>query len=197
VQDDPRCLPNVPIVELNDPVVITTEAEVAEHFEKPEVFWRGWSSVEKFGDLRLLVRAEDATTSTELLRAVQDQQWDMLRATKPGQQKNPMVTPAKPEDAAVFEAGSPRLEAVGYLPDTKTVEMSYARPAGEHIRGWEIQRLIAILDDEALPDGRPVEVVRVVFMDEAAAQVEKRALLEYGIQVFYMNDRAEAVPLER
>jgi hypothetical protein len=190
-------LPHVPIVRVSDPVVITTEAKVAEHFERPEVFWRGWSSVEEFGDLRLLVRAEDALTSTELLRAIQDQQWDLLRATKPGQQTRHMVSPAKPEDAAVFEAGSPRLEAVGYLPETKTVEMSYARPAGEHIRGWEIQRLIAMLDEQALPDGRPVEVVRVVFMDEAAAQIEKRALLEYGIKVFYMNDRAETVPLDR
>jgi hypothetical protein len=42
-----------------------------------------------------------------------------------------------------------------------------------------------------VPDGQPLEAVRVVFLDEAAAREERRALLEYGLQVFYIGEEGE------
>ncbi len=190
------CAPWLPIARVADTAVLTSESEVGEHFERPESFWRSWSSVERFGEMRFCVRAEDATTSVDLLRSTQAQQWEMLRALKPGHLARPdMLAAPKPDEAAVFEEGTARLDPVGYLPNSRTVELSYARPAGDHIRGWEIQHLAEIVEEKALPDGRPVDRARVVFLERAAADIEKRALLEYGIAVFYMDAAGAAVEI--
>lgn len=190
------CVPSVPIAESERTMVITTEAEVAEHFERPAAFWGSWSSCEQHGDLRMLVRCEEAMTSPGLLRCVQLDQWAMVRALRPGHLPSPRsFGQPRPDEVEVFEGGEPRLDVVGYLPKSRTLEMSCARTAGEHVHGWEIYRLGRMLKKGSTPDGKPIEAVRIVFLHEAAAREEKRALLEYRLQVFYMGDDGEPVQI--
>jgi hypothetical protein len=60
-----------------------------------------------------------------------------------------------------------------------------------HIQGWEIYNVSELIEVEKLEDGRPVDTVRIVFLNREMAEREKRPLLDIGAQVWYYNPVGE------
>jgi hypothetical protein len=181
------CMPDVPVADYAM-LVVTTEDEVEEAYEKPAAFWEAeWSTAERMGKHRLLVRASRAADSVAFLEEVLAHQWDLARAAKPGLTGYSAPLP-EPEEEAIFFAGEPRLEPVGHLaPENAVVYSCFLGPA-EHIPGWEIYELWDLIQEGALDDGRPVSEVRVVFLDRETAERERRPLLDIGARVFFYDE---------
>jgi hypothetical protein len=187
------CLPSVPVAGSRTYAVLATDGAIEAAYEDPAVFQRaGWSRTERFGERTLFIRAEDAADSLQFLRAVQPHQWAMARAAKPGLTRYFMPSP-RAEETGVYRAGGPFLEAVGHVAGENLVELSCVLPEGEHLPGWEILNVFALLQRGALPDGRQVDAVRVVFFDQASAEREKRPLLDVGASVCWQGDTGDLV----
>jgi hypothetical protein len=95
----------------------------------------------------------------------------------------------------VYRRGGPFLQTVGHVAGENVVELSCYLPPDEHLPGWEILNVFALLQRGSLPDGRRVEAVRVVFFDRASAEIEKRPLLDVGASVFWQGDAGDLVPV--
>ena len=67
-------------------------------------------------------------------------------------------------------------------------ELKCGLSPGEHLTGSEIFDLRAIRHRRRFPDGRPADLVDVVFRTRAAAEAEKQPLLDLGIGVLYDED---------
>ena len=182
--DAAACVPFVPIAKTRRPLVVTTDAEVAEAYERVDEFWAAGWEVQRFADQRLLTRCQNAVSKADVLRETQDYQWQMARAAKAGRTKyaTPVVTP---EEKPMYEAGEPRLQPVGRNRQTGLVEYSCVLQQGEHLRGFEIYYLRSLVANKKMQDGTPVSAVQVVFLEQWMAQCEKRPLLDNGVQVFY------------
>ena len=85
---------------------------------------------------------------------------------------------------SAFREGERSLREVITEPAAAELTLSFA---GGHVRGWEIFWLRAALAAGALPDGRPLRSVKVMFLDEVAAREEARPLLEIGAKVRYFD----------
>jgi hypothetical protein len=181
-----RCIPDVPLVTMNSHIAVTNAREVNDRYDDPEAFWNaGWNVAARHEGQVLLTREIDLLAGPEYLEQIIEHQWAMARASKAGETgyDDPEVLPG--EDA-VFRAGQARLEFVGYAPDEKLIEYSCYLGQGQHIQGWEIFALREIVATKRTPDDKaPVEVVRVVFLEEWMARSEKRPLLDVGCKVFY------------
>lgn len=185
------CVPDVPLVDMNSHVVVINESEVNQAYDAPEAFWKaGWSEVAKSDGQHLLARDLDVVAGPEYLSRIIDCQWAMARAAKPGETgyRSPDVLP---EEEPIFRAGEKTLHFVGYAPAGRLAEYSCALTRGRHVLGWEVYALLNIVEGKAMPDGSPVETVRIVFLDEGAARQEKRPLLEVGCRVFHFDAKGE------
>lgn len=189
------CVPAPPVAGYDRQLVVTTDNDVNDGYERPEAFWRAGWTVEEQGGRKLLTRCEEAVDSVDLLRAVRDAQWAMVRAARP--KRTEYTGPAvEPDERPVYEEGSARLEPVGYVPSKQLVEYSCVLGAGQHVQGWEIYNLRSIVKKKKLPDGgQPVSTVRVVFLKQADAEGEKRPLLDVGVKVFYTDASGEIVEI--
>lgn len=179
------CFPEVPLVTSNSHIVVTNVEAVEEHYDDPAAFWgAGWQRAAEDDGQILLTRALDLAAGPKYLEAILDHQWAMARAARPGEAtyEAPVY---RADERALFGAGAPRLRFVGYDEDARLAEYSCALAEGEHIRGWEVYALRAIVEARALPSGHPVDTVRVVFLDEPTARAEKRPLLDIGCRVFH------------
>jgi hypothetical protein len=74
--------------------------------------------------------------------------------------------------------------------------MSCVLPAGAHIPGWQITRLFELIEKKQVPDGRPLDALRIVFLRRAEAEQEKRPLLDIGVQVYWQSDTGDIVAVE-
>lgn len=190
------CIPYPPLVGHNSHATLTTEAEVAAHYDAPDLFWTsGWQSIEEHGARRLLLRGMDAPAGPAYLEQIIAQQWQLARAAKAGLTRYALPQ-AEPEEKDIFLAGLRQLEPVGYVAAERTAEYSCAMPRGERIAGWEIYELWDLLQEGKLADGRPVETVRIVFLDEWAAREEKRPLLDIGCRVLYYDGEGALIELK-
>jgi hypothetical protein len=183
--DGNACVPFVPLAETRRPLVLTDEAEVAAHYERPAEFWSaGWTR-ETYGSKTLLTRCQYAIDKAEVLAETIDDQWQMARAAKPKRTvyADPVVTP---EEKEIFERGEPRLIQVGVNAEG-LVEFSCSVEPDEHIRGYEIYYLRELVVRKQSRDGTPITSVRVVFYDQAMAKREKRPLLDVGVRVYYQH----------
>lgn len=181
------CFPEVPLVTANSHIVITNAQEADDLYDDPAAFWdAGWRRVVERDGQVLLTRALDRVAGPDYLERIIDGQWAMARAAKSGEAtyEDPVY---RDDEQAIFAAGAPRLQFVGYDADEKLAEYSCAAGEGEHIPGWEIYAMREIVAAKALPDGHAVTTVRVVFVEEAAARVEKRPLLDVGCRVFHYD----------
>ena len=188
------CLPSVPIARSLSQIVVADHERVARSYEDTQAFWRaGWETVADFDGHRVLVREPNLIAGPDYLERVQPHHWALARAAKPGltRYSRPRVLP---EEMPVFNAGPPRLTAVGYDPGSRTVEYSCVLDEGQHVQGWEIYALRNIVETGATSGGDPVSIVRVVFLDDWAARQEKRPLLDVGCEV---HCYAESGELER
>lgn|GEM_PF-5181624 len=185
------CIPYPPLVGHNSHVTLTTEDEVAAQYDSPDIFWdSGWQSLEEFGARRLLLRGMDAAAGPEYLKRIIAQQWRLARAAKRKQTRYALPQP-EPDEVGIFRAGASQLEPVGYVAAERTAEYSCALARGDSIPGWEIYELWDLLQEGKLADGRPLDIVRLVFLEAWAARQEKRPLLDIGCRVFHYEEDGE------
>jgi hypothetical protein len=181
------CLPEVPIALMRTYMVSCSAVDVATTYESAEAFWQsGWTAVEWFGDRAMLERAIHAVDTIAFLQQVIEQQWALARAAKPGlcRYYAPQVLP---EEREYYHSGAPALNVVGYADAEATVELACALKPPSHVQGWEIFDLHNLLQVGALPDGRPVQGIRVVFLHKDTAVTERRPLLDIGARIFYYD----------
>jgi hypothetical protein len=189
------CVPHVPIAETRAQVVVTSVREVDDAYERPEAFWKAWDVREEHGDRTLLIRAVEAKDSVDMLRRSIGPQWEMARAAKPGRVHH-VVPSVEPEEESIYLQGDSPLKTVGYLEKEKLVEMSCVLPKNAHIPGWQIHNLLERILSKTVPDGRPLETLRIVFLDRWAAEQEKRPLLDIGAKVYWQGDSGDIVPVD-
>jgi hypothetical protein len=188
-------------------IVTTDDAEVAASYTDPELFWRQWKVVHASEQRRLCIRALDAYELPNYLARTFAGTMDLARNAKPGQTQFGTVNKWEPALRAFWEpgpfaeekAGLPALEPVGYDPATKTLKYSgFIEKTGDehvHVLAKEIVDLYTILDANADDEGRPVEHIEVLFLDEWMARQERRPLRDVGARVFYMGKNGKQVEL--
>lgn len=143
--------------------------------------------IEAIGDYLLVVRALDAISDEDFLRASIQQCWHFARAARPGVVTYGELPHERHRD--IYQAAPARLRPVGYAGGLAEYAC-YLEP-GEHVAGWEIDGLRRMLTDGRFSDGRPLRTVRVAFPDRAQATREKRPLLDAGIEVVFVERGAE------
>jgi hypothetical protein len=186
-----RCLPEAPIIGTRTHIIVTDEDKVSVSYADPEAFYRsGWSKVIRTGKRVLLQRALHVRDSVELLEAILDQQWALIRAARQDQIRFFVPSP-EPEEARICRSGEQTLFVVGYYFDDQSMELSSAIEPETHVNGWEILDLWYTLQMGETAEGQPLDSVQVVFIDPQAAEQEKRPLLAAGARVFYYNDEGE------
>jgi hypothetical protein len=182
-QGSGACVPLVPLAGTRRPLVLATDREVEQAYERPEEFWSAGWKVERFGERALLTRCQDVITRGEIFRETRDHQWQMARAAMPGLTKFGYPRVAD-DEKDWFEDGQPRLEPVGQN-EAGLVEYACTLERGDHLQGFEIFYLWELVERKQFRDGKPLTAVRVVFLEEWMAVNEKRPLLDIGVQVFY------------
>ncbi len=189
-----NCIPELPVCGYKTHLCLTDKNEVDACYQDPAVFWESWRTEARSGDRFLLTRGLDAVEDLAFLKQVSAAQWAMARAAKPGltQYFNPNVDQA---ETAFYRSGPRHLELVGYLEDKRLVEYSGFLAEDAHITPEQIYQIAELAAVGALPDGRPVETVRVVFYEEAMAQREKRPLLDVGAKVYFENQEGDLVEI--
>ena len=188
--------PNI-LVDDERQMIFVTQKQIEERFDRPGVFWNaGWDIKEQYGDHFLLGRCldmhkyfDDYSYLSEILL----DQWNMVRASKPGWTK---FYHAQPEESELFYSGKPRLNLTNYSEESKTVEYSYDVKEEQYIQGWEIFKIWIMLNKGQIKDGREVKRVRVAFTDKETAEREKRPLLEAGAKVIYINEKGEEIEIK-
>jgi hypothetical protein len=174
-------------------LIVARHQDIAAAYADPSAFHAVWAGGFEEDGYCLRFRAADAETGPEFLAAVQDGQWALARAARPG------LTRYYPtfidQETEVCRRQPARLQEVGYLAPAGIVEYTSVAAPGEHLAGWEIHRLAALLRERRMGDGQPVNGVRVVFLDSDAAELEKRPLLDRGIKVLALGANGLPVPV--
>lgn len=188
------CIPRIQIIGGPSYLLVTHDEDLAEVFESPSrAIAVGEWEVKQVGAQRVLTRAIGRETSVEMLSAIQDGQWAMVRLAKPGAVQYGIGV-AEEEEEAIFHEGERTVLAVGYDAKAHVATFSCATSPDEHIRGWEIYALKAMIEAGKLENGKRLRELRVVFADEASMQREKRPLLDIGAAVSYYDARGALVP---
>jgi len=188
-------------------IVTVTEREVADAYDDPVSFWRCWDRIEQVGNLRVCIRG---------LRDLDDEAWlartfestmHLARVAKPRQTiySTPWHGPQSAAFAPWWEygditanerAGYPALSLVGYDPSIRTVEyagfcttteIAKGGPDPRHVLIREIHEIRSLLKAKKDREGRPVDTVRIVFVEEWMARRERRPLLDVGARIFFMD----------
>lgn len=185
-------------------LVTTNEAQVAERYDDPQVFWRVWETVEQLGELRLCIRHLDALEEEDWLARTFDDTMELARHALPKltwYAKNPGWYPGyapwwEPGDPQDEKAGYPALTFVGYTAETRTLDYTGFVARGRlhesdgtprHVLIKEIHEVQRPLVRGKTREGQPVDTVRVVFAEEWMARQERRPLLDVGARVFYAD----------
>ncbi|NJK31033.1 MAG: hypothetical protein HC927_00720 [Deltaproteobacteria bacterium] len=177
--------------------LIVTKGSLAWFFDDVDaVLGTGWDErLERDGRI-LLRRAAGLIDGLEYRHKVQEQQWTLARLARPKMTMYDLGT-VPDEEWPIYHTGAPRLETVGYLESEHLLELSCVLTGpNHHIQGWEICNLAEIVQRRQLPDGRPIERVRVVFLEREQAMRERRPLLDNGIEVYCLDEEAELVRIE-
>ena len=198
--------PQPPLARYNH-IVTLTEAEVADAYHDPASFFRCWDRVENIGDLRVCIRALDKLEVEDWLAETFESTMHLARIAKP--KRTNYLTPGKVPAAfapwweygdiiADERAGYPALSFVGYVPATRTVEyagfctttdIAKGGPDPRHVLIREIHEVRALVKAKQDREGRPVDTVRIVFLEEWMARRERRPLLDVGVRVFFMDPK--------
>jgi hypothetical protein len=183
---DANGYPHVPLLRKRH--LFATTSKLEDYFEDtaacracPDV------SIETVGKYLLIVRALDAISDEDFLRASVSQCWQFARAARPG-----VVTYGEPPEIVhldIYRTAPRRLQPVGYA-DGLAEYACYLEP-DEHVAGWEIDGIAGSLKDGQLADGRALHTVRVAFANRNQAEREKRPLLDCGIKVVFMEQGSE------
>ena len=165
-------------------LVVTSEAEVAGVYGDTERYWQCWDEVIRHGKHRLVYRAFDAVDDAKWLESVYEDQMEMARRAPPGRTAYAQMT-LKEWNRPVLEAEESALSYVGYHPEKRLIEFTAWIDGNRHIPLREIIMVGTIIAKGKDPKGRPVEAVRVVFVDEASARRECRPLKDVDALVCF------------
>jgi hypothetical protein len=194
-------VPEPPIARARHAVLVT-DAEVAAAYDDPAVFWKMWK-VEPVGKhWKLCTRALDKLDETRWLADTFESTMALVRAAKPKLTEYPWPVYWEPEMAPWWEygdlqdekAGFPALAPGDYDEATKTYDflgfvtrtpLIEGGDEPRHVLVREIHNLRKLIRRKRDAAGRPVEAVRVTFMEEWMARQERRPLLDAGARVFY------------
>jgi hypothetical protein len=193
-------VPEPPIARANH-AVLTTDAEVAEAYDDPAVFWKQWDQIEQVGAWKMCVRGLGKIDEHDWLGRTYESTMALVRAAKPGLTRYGAAY-WEPEMAMFWEFGDvqeekggfPALAPLDYDAETRTYDMvgfitkTPLREGGEeprHVLIREIYFLRKMLRTKQHLNGRPVETVRITFGEEWMARQERRPLLDAGARVFY------------
>jgi hypothetical protein len=195
-------LPDVANLRLNTLLLVEPKAKFLDQFDDPTVLERvAFPEQYELDELLVLGRGTAATYTTEIAATSLHDTFELTRAAKKGAVRVG-VPPAGwgPEEYALLEDGrEQQLYFVGYHPELKTAEYSCAISSPDvHLRPKEIIELCYCSAEKQLPDGRPLNDVRVVFVDRDAAYRERRPLQRrWGIlKVCFLGDDGELVEVE-
>jgi len=188
------CIPELPVTGQKTHVCTATKEDVDEAYDEPQIFWQSWQVDCQVGRRFLLTRALECEDDLAFLKSVSKAQWAMARAVKPGLTEYYDPDP-QPEEARFFNTGPHFLQPVGYLEDKLLAEFSAVLEPGRHVSPLQIYQIAEMVASQSLPDGRPLQTVRVVFYEEAMAQREKRPLLDVGAKVYFENRDGDLVEL--
>lgn len=193
--------PSPPIARCNH-AVLTTDAQVSAAYDDPAVFWSSWATVDEVQARKLCTRAPRALDEEHWLGETFEDSMAMARAAKPELTEYWPVQLTGIEgpwwdygDVQDEKAGWPMLDLVGYDAKTRTVEYA-AKPGHDgHLLLQELESIRRLVARHKTGDGKPVDMVRIVFLDEPQARTEKRPLLDVGAKVFYTGSDGELVEL--
>ena len=200
--------PMPPLARYNH-IVTVTESEVADAYEDPVSFWRCWDRIEHVGDLRVCIRGLHDLDDEAWLARTFESTMHLARIAKPKQTiySAPWHGPQSAAFAPWWEygdiiaderAGYPALSFVGYVPAIRTVEyagfctttdIAKGGPDPRHVLIREIHEIRALVKAKKDRAGRPVDTVRIVFLEEWMARRERRPLLDVGARVFFMDPK--------
>ena len=197
--------PQPPFARINH-LVTVTEVQVADAYEDPTSFFHCWDRVERIGDLYVCIRALDKLDDEAWLAWTFESTMHLARIAKP--KKTLYVNPTWHSNFAPWweygdiiadeRAGYPALSFVGYDPSTRTVEyagfctntdIAKGGPDPRHVLIREIHEVRALVRAKKDREGRPVDTVRIVFVEEWMARRERRPLLDVGARVFFMDPK--------
>lgn len=109
----------------------------------------------------------------------------------------PLVPPGEKPLAPVLEAGdldksdSALLRLIGYVPASRSIEFSCILDPGRKIPAHEVARLGRVARASHLPDGRPIDFARVVFLDRPMAETAAEQLAATGAVLAFYDDSGE------
>jgi hypothetical protein len=189
------CVPEPPIARRNL-LVVAHHADIENAYSDLQTFHRAWDDGVEANGCCLLIRAVEAARGPDFLAAIQEDQWALARAARPGLTKYPDPWVAD-EEAAVYRRSPAYLQEVAYLTSAGVVEYTSVAAPGQHLAGWEVDRLAALVRSGRMGDGRPIHEVRVVFLDKDAAETEKGPLLDQGIRVLTLGENGQPQALEQ
>jgi len=170
---------------------IAGRAEIERDYVDPGVYWRAWEQATELGAGRvLLTRALTVVDEVEYKRRTHPAAWAMARAARSGltHYEHHQADELSEGERALFESGESTLTQVGYHPQEQWIEFTAMVPGGAHIAPREIFQLDDLMAAQQLPDGRPLQTVRVTFPDRAMAEQEARPLLDIGVTVQFFSE---------
>jgi hypothetical protein len=196
-------VPEPPLAGANH-ALLTTDARVAESYDDPAAFWRMWK-VEPIGSWKVCTRALSDIDEIDWLARTFESTMALVRAAKPRLTK---YGPAywEPEMRTWWEFGDyhdekggfPALAPGDYDEATHTYDMigfitkTPLQKGGEerrHVLVREIHYVRDMVRGKRDPAGRPVEAVRITFLEEWMARQERRPLLDAGARVYFRGNK--------
>src|SRR5215813_13956408 len=170
---------------------IAERAEIERDYVDPHVYWSAWEQATELGNGRiLLTRALGIVDEVEYKRRTYPAAWAMARAARPGltQYTHHQLNELTASERELVNTGEPTLTQLGYHADEQWLEFTAMVPDGAHILPSEIFLLRDLMVGKKVPDGRPLQSVRVTFPKRAMAEREARLLHDIGVNVLYLSD---------
>jgi hypothetical protein len=184
-----HCMPYLPLVEDATHLVACAREDVSRAYRDIRAFTEAWEEVEPAGPLHIHTRAMDATENPDFLARVLRGQMAMARAADPSR-----ITFYAPRFADgefdVLNAGDRTLIGTGYSPGQRVYVFSGHTPPGTELRCIDILNAWRLIDSGELDDGRPVQEVQAVFMDQEQAGRAAPLLRAAGVIVMWEDAAA-------
>jgi hypothetical protein len=191
--------PNPPLLGNKDYLVVTTQAEIEQNYDFPEVFLNlNWVSVFHYGEQIIFARNLGTVENTEFKRRVYKEQWQLAYASKPKLTQyfypphealghDPNYASFDPNLRKLCGYEDQYLYETEYLTDEEIIEFSCQVESEYNIQHWEIYEIYNLIKEGKNLEGKITKDVRIIFSSQSMAERNKRPLLDIGAQVFFMN----------
>jgi hypothetical protein len=177
---------------LSDCAVVVTEAQIAAAYDDVQRFIDSFEGhYEKDGQILVWRGLELIHKDDAWLRLAYAHNGLLARFAKPSLTEYNSGAGVKTWHRHLFfDEGTPALQFVAYLEDTKTVVYSGHLAPDQHPLPREYKLFKQLTRRKRDSDGRQVDEVQIHFFTEAMALREKRPLLDIGCRVFFEDPSA-------